>query len=92
MYAEDPSKNKEDDTSALNVVHKYKAEFPSYDKWKKGLLPPGRNPSTHPSCASAGVTHQIPWLRDIISEVQAADLRRKQEAASKEKRAKQLIV
>ena len=91
LYAEDPTKNKDDDTSALQLVQKYRTEFPTVDKWRKGLLPPGRNPSTHPSCASAGVVLQIPWLQDIVREVQVADRKRKREEAERAEKAKQLM-
>jgi hypothetical protein len=93
-FAEDLSKNMDDNQSAVQVVleHKYafpppralcrgmelkgsgvggcRDAFPSYDKWKKGLLPPGPNPSKHHSCLSLGDSMEFPWLAETIADLE----------------------
>lgn len=67
-FAEDLSKNTDDNQTAVQVVLAHKEAFPSYDKWKKGLLPPGPNPSKHHSCLSVGEPMEFPWLADTIAD------------------------
>jgi len=71
-FAEDPSKNLDDDQTAVQAILDHKEQFPSYDKWKKGLLPPGRSPSTHYSCRSFGESINLKILSEM-DDITSAD-------------------
>jgi len=66
-FAEDPRKNLDDSPDAVKMILDHIKEFPSYDKWKKGLLPPGRSPSKHYSCASYGEKIEPAWMAETIA-------------------------